>query len=390
LGIQQAGIIFGFIKITMKKTLALAIGLILATSLAACGKDDSIIPPPHQTSAQSRGQARTEESPIINGDWRSAIPINDPALLRDIHDFTYQCYASARSHLIHPTAKDKPQLTTEQIADTQWIGSEFFLAPTGLYNEISVYPYSDILDIAMWPSTERTARETTLLQCADWWKNEKYGIYSRLLKTVKNKELLTRIGYWFEPLPKLKTTADFQQFLEQGATCRSSWSDEMVINHIPPQSLEIEKMREDSLKALEVEAQKVGFTAELIPPEAYTGVHPKFTLHPKNQKFIAFGAEVEKVNIDQELGFFEIVLNANVAHIRERIAPLGFKVIPSFVAPYDGVVGSFLQPPENYIHSGMFIDVKTLCEPSQTNPDKNVCQENKTVVGCFLQHFYQD
>jgi hypothetical protein len=363
----------------MKKTLALAIGLILATSLAACGKDDSIIPPPHQTSAQSREQARTEESPIINGDWRSAIPINDPALLRDIHDFTHRCYGNARGRL-SSHSKDKPKLSPEQTQDTQWIGSKFFLETPGYYKDIP-----DLLPHTIWPEGEPNGDGNVLVSCAEWWKNEKHGIYPRLLKAVKNPELLTRIGYWVEPLPQLKTLSDFQQFFEQGATCQNNWSEEMVTNHFISHGPDLPKIQEDALKALEEEVRKAGFATELIPSD--TGELRALVIHPQDLKIKVFGAEVEEIRIDGIFGNFTVILNTNLTHLRNQLEPLKLIYIPPFDTPNDGVIGPFFRPPENYLsksHNNEFIDVRKKCEDSKTDPQKRICYEDKSVVDCFF------
>jgi hypothetical protein len=367
----------------MKNHRAFTIGLLLAALLGACGKDSGNTKP--QEPLQGAEQANLEDTTQTYSDWRAVIQITDRALLREIQSFTHQCYYRARNS-ISSSSEDSRKLSAEQ--DTQWIGSKFFLETAGYYDSFTAVPLTSIPH-DVWPNSKLNENGQIELTCKEWWQNEKYGLYPRLLNAVKNPELLTRIGYWIEPLPKLKTQSDYQQFFEQGSTCRNNWSEIMVTNHIIANPPDLFKIQLDSLKTLKETAQASGFfTTELIPSETYPGEQLELVLRPNNQKIIAFNTEIEEIRINQELGTFDVVLNANVALVRERIAPLALKELPpSEMVDGGGIAGPFLLPTERDNSSVTFIDVRKKCVPSKTNPQNKECQENKSVVSCFYPWF---
>lgn len=119
--------------------------------------------------------------------------INDPVLTQEVADFTHDCYGPARAKLF----MNRPQLSTDQTNDVNWIGSAFFLSNAGYYDT-----YHSSTPRTAWPYD--AGRDAGLAQvpsgggyptCKQWWSDGGTGLRERLLAQV-DSDLLSRMTKW--------------------------------------------------------------------------------------------------------------------------------------------------------------------------------------------------
>lgn len=105
--------------------------------------------------------------------------ITDPILIQEIQDFSDNCFSQSFAKLKTINAS----LSTEEILDTTWIGSNYFLTQPGFYDSYrsqlprSNWPYNSVRDAAL-PDTGRGGYPT----CKEWWDDKNIGIADRAMK----------------------------------------------------------------------------------------------------------------------------------------------------------------------------------------------------------------
>jgi hypothetical protein len=137
-----------------------------------------------------------------------ATRINDPQLVTALHEFSQDCYGAARATLM----EKKPELSDDQVGDTGWVGSNYFLKTDGYYDSITVskpqegWQYNASTDAGRGQVKDPNDPNHFLgyPTCAEWWGDATNGLRARLLKQI-NPTLAER----FEAaLPWNKGTAE--------------------------------------------------------------------------------------------------------------------------------------------------------------------------------------
>ncbi|QTF09651.1 conjugal transfer protein TraG [Brenneria izadpanahii] len=114
--------------------------------------------------------------------------VNNPALAKELQDFTNDCYALA---LYTWQNRDQGQTTDKTtLRDIEWLGSSTFLNG-GYYATLqsktprSSFPWNDSRDSGR-PNTGRGGYPT----CSEWWSSADTGLEARVLKQVDSGVLL--------------------------------------------------------------------------------------------------------------------------------------------------------------------------------------------------------
>ncbi len=150
-----------------------------------------------------------------------AARIDDPILAQEVADFSQDCYGPARAKLF----MNRPNLTEEQMDDSNWIGSKHLLTTNDYYDN-----YRSKTPRSRWPFN--ATRDAGLSQvpggggyptCRQWWSDARVGLRARLTQTI-DPSLLTRLNNWARFLSKSESddavirsvVSPRQQTLNQG------------------------------------------------------------------------------------------------------------------------------------------------------------------------------
>jgi hypothetical protein len=123
----------------------------------------------------------------------NATRIDDAVLSQEIADFTRDCYGLARAKLFI----NRPTLTDEQMADVNWIGSNYFTATPGFYDTYrsrtprDAFPFDPARDVGLAEVPSGGGYPT----CREWWLDANDGLRVRLLQQV-SPDLLQRFERW--------------------------------------------------------------------------------------------------------------------------------------------------------------------------------------------------
>ncbi|MEM9257660.1 MAG: conjugal transfer protein TraG N-terminal domain-containing protein [Pseudomonadota bacterium] len=109
--------------------------------------------------------------------------IDDPGLRKEIQEFTNDCYRRSKSRLLR---EDTSGLTLEQLDDTNWLGSQFFLTEPGYYNYYySQDPRADFpFDATRDAGFESSAGVGGHPRCNEWWLDGTDGIRAQVLASI--------------------------------------------------------------------------------------------------------------------------------------------------------------------------------------------------------------
>ncbi|MEO0436613.1 MAG: conjugal transfer protein TraG N-terminal domain-containing protein [Pseudomonadota bacterium] len=130
--------------------------------------------------------------------------IEDPNLSEEIKEFTDDCYRRSKSRLMR---SDTSALTPAQLEDTNWLGSEYFLATSGYYNRYyaqnpqSLFPFSPTRDAGF----DADAVSGGHPLCTEWWADSSKGLRQKVLDSI-DPDLLNDMVYGTGNLVSESTT----------------------------------------------------------------------------------------------------------------------------------------------------------------------------------------
>ncbi|MEM9257868.1 MAG: conjugal transfer protein TraG N-terminal domain-containing protein, partial [Pseudomonadota bacterium] len=109
--------------------------------------------------------------------------IDDPGLRKEIQEFTNDCYRPSKSRLLR---SDTSGLTLEELDETNWLGSTYFLAEPGFYNYYySEAPRADFpFDATRDAGFETNAAIGGHPRCNEWWLDGADGIRAQVLASI--------------------------------------------------------------------------------------------------------------------------------------------------------------------------------------------------------------
>jgi hypothetical protein len=123
----------------------------------------------------------------------NATRIDNSVLSQEVADFTRECYGLARAKLF----TNRPALTDEQLADSSWIGSNYFSETPGFYDTYrsrtprDAFPYDAARDVGL----AEVPGGGGYPSCREWWLDANDGLRARLLQQV-SPDLLQRFERW--------------------------------------------------------------------------------------------------------------------------------------------------------------------------------------------------
>jgi hypothetical protein len=109
--------------------------------------------------------------------------IEDPDLRKDLAEFTDHCYRPSRSRLLR---SDTSSLTSDELKDTLWLGSNYFQTHAGYYD--TYYSYNANPDFAFNATRDSGFESDTTAgghpSCNQWWNDASKGIRIRVLDSI--------------------------------------------------------------------------------------------------------------------------------------------------------------------------------------------------------------
>jgi hypothetical protein len=109
--------------------------------------------------------------------------IEDPDLRKDLAEFTDHCYRPSRSKLLR---SDTSTLTSAELKDTLWLGSNYFQTHGGYYD--TYYAYNPNPDFAFNATRDSGFEADTAAgghpNCNQWWSDSGHGIRIRVLDSI--------------------------------------------------------------------------------------------------------------------------------------------------------------------------------------------------------------
>lgn len=109
--------------------------------------------------------------------------ITDPGLRKELAEFTDDCYRKSKSRLMR---MDTSTLTSAQLEDSNWLGSEYFLTTSGFYNRYyaqspqALFPFNATRD-AGYDSDALAGGHPV---CAQWWSDAAKGVRRKVLDSL--------------------------------------------------------------------------------------------------------------------------------------------------------------------------------------------------------------
>ena len=109
--------------------------------------------------------------------------IDDPGLRQELAEFTDDCYRRSKSRLMR---MDTSAMTTVQLEDTNWLGSEYFLTTAGFYNRYyaqapqGLFPFNAARDAGF----DSDALAGGHPACTEWWSDAAIGLRRRVLDSL--------------------------------------------------------------------------------------------------------------------------------------------------------------------------------------------------------------
>jgi len=119
--------------------------------------------------------------------------MDDPGLRKEVAEFTDDCYRRSKSRLMR---SDTSALTTDQLEETNWLGSEYFRTTTGYYDRYyaqhpqASFPFNATRDAGF----DADAITGGHPSCNEWWGDAATGIRRKVLDSL-DPNLLNEMVY---------------------------------------------------------------------------------------------------------------------------------------------------------------------------------------------------
>lgn len=131
--------------------------------------------------------------------------IDDPGLRQELAEFTDDCYRRSKSRLMR---SDTSTLSTAQLEDTNWLGSEHFQTTAGYYDRYyaqhpqALFPYDATRDAGF--DTDAIAGGHPV--CNEWWGDAAKGVRRKVLDSL-DPDLMNAMVYDADNLIDASTDA---------------------------------------------------------------------------------------------------------------------------------------------------------------------------------------
>lgn len=157
----------------------------------------------------------------------SEVSIQSPALQQETQQFYQQCFAQAKSTMVHNTYQNDG-VTDEDFKKANWLGDDYFLStnPKAMHTTYSgiqaldpvpSFPYKESRDKHyndIWAERLRAEpKQHAYPTCQEWWTDNTYGLRNRLANEIKKhspeiyRDVMQPQG-WFDTLFNGKKTPE--------------------------------------------------------------------------------------------------------------------------------------------------------------------------------------
>ena len=157
----------------------------------------------------------------------SEVSIQSPALQQETQQFYQQCFAQAKSTMVHNTYQNDG-VTDDDFKKANWLGDDYFLStnPNATHTTYSgiqaldpvpSFPYKESRDKSyndIWAERLRAEpKQHAYPTCQEWWADSQYGLRNRLAGEVEKhspeiyRDVMQPQG-WFDTLFKGEKTAE--------------------------------------------------------------------------------------------------------------------------------------------------------------------------------------